>query len=511
LSATLTVPVAAQKQKIDSLKSILETKSGIVRAHVLFELAYQYADNDNSAAMTYITQGTKLAEASGDSLMIVKCGRLKSLLHRRFDQMDSSLSISERLLPIAERNNYTEEVKKLLNGLGLVYSFKAMYDKALSAYLRMLDATDPEKNTREFSTALNNVGLVYFKLDDLDKALYYFNRSLAVKYESNDKVDLETTLLNVGLCYAYKKDFSLAREYTDQVLGSCKSQCSPFLMCSAYFNLGLIDFSLNRLPQAENYFLRSYAHAKEITNEPYQFDNLIHLFQIYSKTGNTEAAKKLIKDAEAILSTETYYTQGIMELYGELSKVYQLLGDLGQVVHYQSKYIQLKDNVFTEDLTKNLMKVEAQYLERENNAKIQAQAKILELSNDIISRQKALNIGVCIVAILSIAIVVVLMQNVKQKRLANYLLEEKVKQRTIELEANRTELLKSLEERNQQMKRLSTEVKSSMATIKGLCQLSVKDFGMLSNGQYIDRIERATDNLQAGIYRTLGMNESGVV
>ena len=127
----------------------------------------------------------------------------------------------------------------------------------------------------------------------------------------------------------------------------------------------------------------------------------------------------------------------------------------------------------------------------------------------MIVRQKAINIGVCIVAILSIAIAVILTQNVKQKRLANFLLEQKVKERTMELETHHIHLLKSLDERNQQMKRVFAEIKSSMATIKGLCQLSLQDVSVFSTGQYIDKIERASDDLQSGIYRTLGISENG--
>ena len=35
---------------------------------------------------------------------------------------------------------------------------------------------------------------------------------------------------------------------------------------------------------------------------------------------------------------------------------------------YQNKYISLKDSVFNEELTKNLMKAEAEYQEKENQS-----------------------------------------------------------------------------------------------------------------------------------------------
>ena len=91
------------------------------------------------------------------------------------------------------------------------------------------------------------------------------------------------------------------------------------------------------------------------------------------------------------------------------------------------------------------------------------------------------------------------------------LLEQKVKERTMELEVNHNELLKSMEERNQQIKRISAEVKSSMATIRGLCKLILQDASVVNAGQYIDKIERASDHLQSDIHRTLGISEHGVL
>jgi hypothetical protein len=258
---------------------------------------------------------------------------------------------------------------------------------------------------------------------------------------------------------------------------------------------------------AEKHFLRSYELVKG-KDQRFEMDNVVYLLRIYISTKNIPAATKMIKEADAILFGDTYYTQGVLELYGQLAKFYQQRGDIHQVAYYQAKYIDLRDSVYNEHLTTNLMKVEAEYLERENKAKIEAQAKIMELSDNVITRQRAINIGVCIVALLSIAIVVVLTQNVKQKKLANLLLEQRVKERTSALEANHVELLKSLEERNQQVKKITAEIKSSMATIRGLCQLSLQDASLMHTGQYIHKIERTSDTLQSGIYRMLGIKDN---
>ena len=308
-------------------------------------------------------------------------------------------------------------------------------------------------------------------------------------------------LINIGLSHAYKGNYATAKEFTDRGLNVCENSCSAQILVMAYFNLGLISYGLKQLTLSENHFLKSYAYAKETDNELYQLDNLIHLFKIYRDTKNLSAAKKLIKDADELMTTSTYYSQGVMQLCGQLTKVYEQIGNLSKVAFYQSKYIELKDSVYTEELTKNLMRVEAQFKDRESKERIDAQTKILALREDVINRQRLLNVIVGLVAFLLIILILVLIQNVKQKKRANSLLEDKVKERTIELELNHKLLLKAMQERNVQFQRMSSEIKSSLATIKGLGVLVSHDVGTTNVSNYLAKIEETSNNLIRGLNR----------
>ena len=494
-------PLVAQGQKVDSLKSLLEREFGPKRQQILFELAYAFTDSDNHLAMAYINQAAKLSDAAGDSLMIVKCGRIKSLLYRRFNQMDSSMILCRKILPIAERNKFDAEVKRVLFGLALGYSHMSNYDKALNCYFRILASTDLEHDGAEAAAIFNNVGLVYFKLNDLDKALSYLNRSLAFRDDTKKTFDVELTFLNIGLCHVYKHNYTAAKRFTDSIFSTCKNRCSKGLTGKAYFNYGLISYGLKQLKLSEKQFLKSYELVKDANDKRYQLDNLIYLFKIYLDTNNLGSAKGLLNDAKALLSTDLYYTQGVMKMYGQLAKMFEKTGDISQVAFYQSKYILIRDSVYTEDLTKNLMRVESEYTERENTAKIDAQTKILRLSNEVISRQRALNIVAWLVAALSIILVFVLIQNVRQKKRVNIVLEQKVKERTIELELNHNLLLKTMQQRNVQFQRMSSEIRSSLATIKGLGVLVSHDVGTINASNYLAKIEETSNNLILGLNR----------
>ena len=86
--------------------------------------------------------------------------------------------------------------------------------------------------------------------------------------------------------------------------------------------------------------------------------------------------------------------------------------------------------------------------------------------------------------------------------MANQLLEQKVKERTVELEQNRDALQRSLEERDIQAKKISTDIKSSLATIKGLCAVGLKDIEAQGANQYISKIDGTSDHLLNIVNRT---------
>ena len=149
------------------------------------------------------------------------------------------------------------------------------------------------------------------------------------------------------------------------------------------------------------------------------------------------------------------------------------------------------------------MRVESEYLERENKALIVSQAKILSLNDEVIFRQRFINAFVGIIALLLVALSYVLIRSNRRKRAANIFLEQKVRERTMELEQSNDALVRSLEEQTIVFQKLSSEMKSFIATIKGLCSLSLTDSETANGGQYIRKIEATSDQLLGIVNRTL--------
>ena len=208
-------------------------------------------------------------------------------------------------------------------------------------------------------------------------------------------------------------------------------------------------------------------------------------------------AEKYLKEAEEIIKRNSPFNFELIGIYAQIFKLYQKNRDFEKIALYQDKYISLKDSVFNEELTKNLMKAEAEYLEKENQARIESQNKILALNEEVIYRQKVANASFGAIAFLVIIISVILAKNNKHKQHINKLLDQRVKERTRELEMNRDALQRAWQERDALISKASSDIQSSIATLKGLCFLGAKEIDHPLATEYWKQLDKTSNGLSA--------------
>lgn len=180
ISATMFVPIATTAQsRIDSLLNKLKISSREDSLAIHLLLSYEY--DDVRSVLYHAKSANRLAKRQGDSLSIVQSGRLVGWSYRKLNYLDSSINACEQVLSIAKRNKYMLEYGKLLNGLGMTYTFIAKYDEALKCHFESLAAMENIDNKKWVSISLVNIGLMYYKMVDTRRALDYNLRALALK------------------------------------------------------------------------------------------------------------------------------------------------------------------------------------------------------------------------------------------------------------------------------------------------------------------------------------------
>jgi tetratricopeptide (TPR) repeat protein len=493
----LSAPVYGQNQKVvDSLYSVLETQSGGERFLALYDLTFEYLNSERSQALSLIRQAEAAALLTGDSLWIVKSKRVKGQLLYLLERSLESQSILYEVLQIARRNNFAREQSYTEIILGTSHLYVGNYDKALKHYFDALALSEALDDEKQVGAVYHNIGVAYYKIKDYRRALDYYLESYRI-YRANDAktVDSYLALSNISLCYAHLGDFSSARISLAKSMQGCKSDCSDRLSINIEYSLGLIAYGEGKYDAAALSFLKSYSRAKENHDTRFQFDNIYLLTEIYLRAKHFQKAEELLLEAEKLISAGASFNLEIIKIYSRFSQLYLATQDYKKASVYQFRYIQLKDSIYNEELTTNLMRVQAEFMERENAAKIAGQAEVLRLNQEVIRHQRGLNIASGFLMAAVATILVFLLKNYREKRTLNILLEKKVKERTLELELNHDCLQRTINEADLRLCRLSRTIASTKNTIAGLCCTAAREISEPLAQSYLERIHMAIDRL----------------
>ena len=412
-----------QAQKIDSLKSLLTTSSGLVKYEVLFALAYEYSDVNDSLSLIYAEDLLLLANEMGDSSLITKAGRIKAGELRRVERIDEAILMAQEVLRIARRHNYQSEIKLLLNSLALSHTLMAQYDSALKYNFESLIIRETEGSKPDISIALNNIGLIYYKLRDYHKSIEYYNRSLVLKREVNDQHDLDRLLINIGLCYNFLYNYEEAKGYFKEAISVCANKCSDLVRLESQFGLGVSYYGTADYPEARTHFQISFEVAKKIGSSRYQAENLLYLARIHTRNGDYERATEMFLEAERLSSAKGYNFL-LIETYRYFSELFTKTNDFENASLYQSRYISLYDSIFSSELIQNLTKVQTDYEERENIKTIAEKDDVLRLKEEVIRRQRQQAVFIFAITLLILGLAIALFWAGKLQRKANRLLAD---------------------------------------------------------------------------------------
>lgn len=526
------IVIAQTDDRLDSLKNELNHANDTTRYKVLQELFKSYNQSDYNLALKYARDAYQIGEALGDSSKIVEGGRMMAFSLMDLGKNDEAIDILNKVLAIASRNqerypDIKPKIKFLLNNAAIAYMYRGNYDSSLSYHFKSLDIREAEGDRKAIGTALNNIGLVYFKIKNFEQALQYYLRSIAIKDELKDATDKDKILINIGLCYDQLKRPTEALASFNEALETCGNTCTEQVKKDAYNGLGLAYFSLKDLDNAQKNFKASLEISKALNDKQFWINNILMLSKIETERKNYQASLNYLTEAKQF-EKEYQYAETLIDYYAEVARVYSLISDFENASIYQSKYIQLKDSIYSSQLIKNLTRIQNAYEQRENIKTISEQDRILQLQNELINRQQIQYIFIVIVTILATGLALVLIwANRRQKRhnsalneaqrviteqneklvKANKYLDHQVAEKTQDLFMTNEALLQVNNELDNFIYRTSHDIRGPLVTLKGVCNVALLDVKDEVALDYLKKLDATSTKLNIILTRLLIVNK----
>ena len=516
------VKIHAQDDKtIDSLKALVNERTGLEQFDVIYQLGLEYfRKNDLQNAFQQFQIAQSIAINKGDSLRIVKTIRIKFQMLLRLGRTEEGLKELLYSLPIAKRNGFKEEQELIINLLAITYTYQANYDKALEYHFQNLVLREQGGDHAAIRTSLNNIGIVYFKLRNYPKALEYYLLALEHdnKLEQSDFRD--QLLINTALCYNQLKNFDEARKLITQGMNFCSPNCNESTVLHGEFGLGVSYYGQNLFSEAQRHFKKSLSIAQKSDDIRFQAENFIYLSHIYVITEKFDSALYALTSTEKI-GAEHGYNELLIESYKEYSNLFTLQKDYENAAFYQKKYITLKDSIYSGELIEKIAKIQTKFAERVNIATIADK-------EEVIKRQRSLNIAIAIIAILAGLLIFVLYRSIKVKRKvnadlsdakaiiedqnrqllsSNYNLDKELKEKNIDLQKANDSLRRVNEELDNFIYKTSHDIRGPLASLKGMCNVALMDVKDALALNYLRKLDITAEKLNTILTRLLIVNQ----
>ena len=510
-----------QAGQADSLRNRLNRASEQEKVDILRKLFVHYHLKNLDSAEYFIQSSFNVAFKVTDSLGMAKAANAQGWIYNIKGYYVKAIKEYEYALLLAQSLRDQKQVVANLNSLANAYYNFGVYDKALEYHLNSLAIREEEGDTRGIAISLNNIGLVYKVLDNYEGAIRSFKRSLKLREESGRERETAYPLLNLASVYIDLEGYDEALEYLNSVIELCEDGCDDDrIEMEAYQNIGNIFLEKEEYKEAIRNFFRSKGIAVSNKSRGYQVSNDHYLAKTEFVQGNYQKALDYLDQSQEN-AIATRHREMIMNNYKLYANIYNAQHDFKTAFEYEEKYSVYRDSIFNEDVAQKLTAIQL-------NFEQERAQKIIEQKDTVINRATKVNFLLVLVVLLFGTILFILQRNYKQKQRANQelreakaiiekqnekltnvnaMLEEKVKERTKELNESNLALIKSNSELDNFIYKTSHDIRGPLASLKGICNVALMDIKELVALDYFKKLDHTAEKLNEILSKLLIINQ----
>jgi len=283
-----------------------------------------------------------------DKELLSKVYNFLGIAYNNLSDYSNALINYEKTLLINEDLGIKANVAINLGNIGIVYQYLGEYPKALNYLERALKLNEEIKNRKGIADNLSIIGIIYQHLSNLSKALEYIQKSLYIFEELGDKSGIARNSINIGNINTELLNYKLALEYNEIALSIYQEIDEKMGSASALGNIGNVYYNLLEYPKAIEFFSQSLKMNEEIKNK---FGVNVCLGSIgctYLRIEDYPKAIDYLSKAYSI-AIEIGEKHTLKEWLNALSEVYEKLGDINSAFSYFKQYIEVKEEIQSED------------------------------------------------------------------------------------------------------------------------------------------------------------------
>jgi tetratricopeptide (TPR) repeat protein len=351
----------------------------------------------------------------------------KARIIQKFEINDSSFSINNQALTIAEKFHNDTLIAKIKGNIGAYYYYKDNY------YLAMLYYTEAENIAVKLhddyliAKAANGLGLVYTEMYDYKKAIEYYKESIHILGKLTDKAytyDYCSVLISIGNYYMYNGEYTKAIFYQRSALEKADQLHDLEMINKIYGNLGAIEQYQGHSSSALKYFLKVLDYYNLENGHSKKYVTILHnIGAYYLLNKQYDKAEDFLNQSLSISQEMGFKSMEGGNIYA-LSEVKKKQKQWQKAYEYHTRWQEINDSLLSSEMK---MKISDYQWEMKSQKKKYKEELLLKKYD--IQKKRNLILIIAVVSIIVIALVVgrSLKKSVKFQKLQNTYLQEKMK------------------------------------------------------------------------------------
>lgn len=423
----------SQGPAVDSLLSILPSKTGKERIAILNHAATLIRESLQQDALHYSFEADSLAKVLGDLSGQSRALENIGWIYYRQGQWERSFEYSERAYDLAMQANDKLQAARLMNNMGALYYEQQNYQMAINQFKKGYELAT---NVNDLSTrirSLNNMALNFVQINELDSAMTYARKSI----ELNE---------NAG---------------------------TPYLTSFAHRVIGDVYLVKGRYDSAQAIYQRSLDLAQAQNVKSFEAGVLHRLGNAYLLDGKFEQAENLL-----LYSIDLCETNGFLDELSKshlyLSQVYTQRDNLEKAFYHQSKYLILNDSLLNKSNRDRLALLQNMFQRNLDESELE----LLKVQNENqsyrlqTSRRYTLFFAVTafLIAVLGVRL---LLMNKKARQFNSNLIDQqkKIEEQNAELARQSEQLREMNETKNKLFSILGHDLRGPISQVKSVMDL----------------------------------------
>jgi len=232
--------------------------------------------------------------------------------------------------------------------------------QALKYYLRALEIFEAIQDKEKIASVEMNIGVLYEEQKNFDKAEQYYQKTFLIAKKIKDTVLMSASYNNLANIFSARKEYKKALDYTFRSLDLSTKTNDLFTVAMDLGNVGDSYEKLKDYSRAFDYYQQALKLAQKIHSNQTISTSLLNIAEIYEKKQDIPQAIRYATKSWKQLKNGGD-VNNILASLKQLQHLYAVSGDYKNAYGFMSRYLDMRDSIFSEQSESRLSKVQMDY------------------------------------------------------------------------------------------------------------------------------------------------------